>query len=396
MKEVPFYPADILLPKRNFESWAVIACDQYTSEPEYWDKVKKNAGEAPSALQVILPEVYLSENNDANIERVNRTMAAYLQDGIFTEYKDAFVYHERTQRDGRVKQGLIGVIDLAAYDYHKGANAPIRSTEETILERIPPRVKIRENAPIEIPHIILLIDDADNTVIGPLTQQTGRMQKLYDFTLMEGGGHAKGFLAADNEGIRQRLAQLQAHSSNGFLFAVGDGNHSLATAKSCYDKNPNPLNRYALVEVVNIHSEALSFEPIYRVLFHADYADLCQAANAWFTPDPQGQRITLWHGQRQPETLSVKPAGFLPVGTLQEFLDAYLSAHPEVKIDYVHGIESIKQLCEKEDCIGFTFDGMEKSQLFPAVAADGALPRKTFSMGHAWDKRYYIEARKIK
>lgn len=187
-------------------------------------------------------------------------MAAYLQDGIFTEYKDAFVYHERTQRDGRVKQGLIGVIDLAAYDYHKGANAPIRSTEETILERIPPRVKIRENAPIEIPHIILLIDDADNTVIGPLTQQTGRMQKLYDFTLMEGGGHAKGFLAADNEGIRQRLAQLQAHS-NGFLFAVGDGNHSLATAKSCYEKNPTPLNRYALVEVVNIHSEALSFEP---------------------------------------------------------------------------------------------------------------------------------------
>ncbi|MCI8590556.1 MAG: DUF1015 domain-containing protein [Clostridiales bacterium] len=395
MKEIPFKPANILLPKKDFEKWAVIACDQYTSEPAYWDRVFKTIGDAPSAGRLILPEAYLSNNNDAAIDNANLAMENYLQNHVFTEHENALIYHERTQRDGRIKRGLIGMIDLEEYDFHKGAKTLIRSTEETILDRIPPRVKIRKHASLEIPHIILLIDDPSKTVIEPFAGQTETMKSVYDFTLMEGGGHAKGYLINDNEGVKQTLSELLAQSDNGFLFAVGDGNHSLATAKACYEANPNPYNRYALVEIVNIHSEALDFEPIYRVLFNANYDELKAAFESEFTHDPNGQQITVWHGQKQ-ETLTVKAASFLPVGTLQTFLDRYLAAHADITIDYVHGLETVKELCEEQHCIGFTFDGMEKSELFPAVAADGALPRKTFSMGHAWDKRYYIEARKIK
>ena len=395
MKEIPFKPANILLPKQDFEKWAVIACDQYTSEPAYWDRVFKHIGSTPSAGRLILPEAYLSDNNDTAIENANLAMENYLHNHIFTEYENAFIYHERTQRDGRIKRGLIGMIDLEEYDFHKGAKALIRSTEETILDRIPPRVKIRKHASLEIPHIILLIDDPSKTVIEPFAEQTESMESVYDFTLMEGGGRAKGYLVNDNDRIQKNLSELLAQSESGFLFAVGDGNHSLATAKACYEADPNPYNRYALVEIVNIHSEALDFEPIYRVLFNANYDELKTAAEKAFTFDANGQPITFWHGQQQ-ETLMIKPTSFLPVGTLQTFLDSYLASHPEITIDYVHGLETVKELCEKQNCIGFTFDGMEKADLFPAVAADGALPRKTFSMGHAWDKRYYIEARKIK
>ncbi|MCI8332569.1 MAG: DUF1015 domain-containing protein [Clostridiales bacterium] len=395
MKDIPFKPANILLPKQDFEKWAVIACDQYTSEPAYWDRVFENIGGAPSAGRLILPEAYLSDNNDTAIENANLAMENYLQSDVFTEYENALIYHERTQRDGRIKRGLVGMIDLEEYDFHKGAKALIRSTEETILDRIPPRVKIRKHASLEIPHIILLIDDPNKTVIEPFAAHTGTMQSVYDFTLMEGGGHAKGYLVNENDRVQQTLSALLANSESGFLFAVGDGNHSLATAKACYEANPNPYNRYALVEIVNIHSEALDFEPIYRVLFNADYKELKAAMENEFTFDSQGQPITLWHGKAQ-ESLTVAPTSFLPVGTLQTFLDHYLAEHPGITIDYVHGLDTVKQLCEEQNCIGFTFDGMEKADLFPAVAADGALPRKTFSMGHAWDKRYYIEARKIR
>jgi len=392
MSKIPFKSADILLPKEGFEKWAVVACDQFTSEPEYWEEVEKTVGDAPSAYRVIFPEAYLNDRPDERIAGINATMEKYLSEGVFTEYKDAIFYTERTQRDGRVLRGIIGAVDLEAYDYNKGSTTPIRATEGTILDRIPPRVKIRKDAAIELPHIIFLIDDPEKTVIEKICERKGDLKPLYDFELMQGGGRASAWLVDDNSALLEALETLT--DGKGLQFAIGDGNHSLATAKACYTANPTPENRYALVQIVNIHDPALDFEPIYRVLFGADYESLISAAKKYFTEDENGQKITVLHGDKR-EVLSVSPKHTLPVGSLQLFLDEYLKAHPEVEIDYVHGEEAVEKLA-KEGAVSFVFEGMAKSELFPAVENDGSLPRKTFSMGHAYDKRYYIEARKIK
>lgn len=392
MSKIPFKSADILLPKEGFEKWAVVACDQFTSEPEYWEEVEKTVGDAPSAYRVIFPEAYLSDRPDERIADINSTMVKYLSEDVFNEYKDAIFYTERTQRDGRVLKGIIGAVDLEAYDYNKGSTTPIRATEGTILDRIPPRVKIRKDAAIELPHIIFLIDDPKRTVIERIGQRKGELKPLYDFELMQGGGRAAAWLVDDNSAVLEALEALT--DGKGLQFAIGDGNHSLATAKACYTANPTPENRYALVQVVNIHDPALDFEPIYRVLFGADYENLMSTAKEYFTEDEKGQKITVLHGENS-EVLSISPKHTLPVGSLQLFLDEYLKAHPEVEIDYVHGEEAVEKLA-KEGAISFVFDGMAKSELFPAVENDGSLPRKTFSMGHAYDKRYYIEGRKIK
>lgn len=393
MSKAPFYPADILLPKKDFEKWAVVACDQYTGEPEYWNDVEKEVGDAPSALHITLPEIYLSDDTEKRIEKINSTMSEYLECGVFDEYKDAFIYLERTQDDKKVRHGIIGCVDLEAYDYKKGAKSLIRATEGTILERIPPRVKIRENALLELPHIMILIDDPEKTVIEPLTDRTDKLKKIYDFDMMKNGGHATGYLVDDNTEVTDALDALMQEDH--MLFAMGDGNHSLATAKACYEKAPNEKNRYALVEIVNIHDEALVFEPIYRVIYGADEAEFMNEMASYFELDADRQKITVItnSGERQ---ISVKAQNSLTVGTLQMFLDEYLSKHPNVKIDYIHGEDVVRSIVKNEGAIGFIFDGMEKSELFPAVEADGALPRKTFSMGHAHDKRYYLEARRIK
>lgn len=389
-----FSAADILLPKADFENWAVIACDQYTSEPEYWDEVKSAAGDKPSALNIVLPEVYLSNDNSKQIEKINKNMTDYISGDIFNTYPDSLVYVERIQSDGKCRRGIVGKIDLECYDYRSGTDSEIRATEQTVLSRIPPRVEIRKNAPLELPHVMLLFDDAKDEIFSYLKTNIDNFKKVYDFTLMCNAGSIKGYLL-DNEAKHTVLSQLEVlkEQNNGFLFCVGDGNHSLATAKECYNQNPTEASRYALTEIVNIHDTALEFEPIYRVVFGVEPEALIDEFVK--TVGEGDQKFTCVYGDTVKE-IGVNPTAKLAVGTLQTFLDEYVKNHPDAEIDYIHGEESLKKLATRDNAVGFIFDGMQKSELFDAVNSDGSLPRKTFSMGHADDKRFYIEARKIR
>ncbi len=395
--EKHFLPADILLPKKNFEEWSVIACDQYTSQPEYWRAVEDTVGNKPSALNIIFPEVYLGNNDDEKIADINKNMADYINGDVFNTYNDAVIYTVRTLKNGNVRRGIVGLIDLEEYSYEKNAKTSIRATEETVIERIPPRVKIRKDATLELPHIMLLIDDKDATVIEPLEKKVNNFQKLYDFSLMQNSGSIKGYKLDEASvcSLQAALEKLKQDSEDGLLFAVGDGNHSLATAKECYNNGFGP--RYALVEVVNIHDTSLEFEPIYRCLFGADgdkiiadFMDYCSNNGR----KGEAHKYTVLFGSKR-RVITVSSDYKLPVAALQEFLDSYLKQNEEIKIDYIHGIENVEALCTQENTVGFIFDGMEKDQLFPAVSANGSLPRKTFSMGTADDKRFYLEAKRI-
>ena len=393
-----FTPADILLPKKDFDKWAVVACDQYTSEPDYWNDVESIVGSAPSALRIILPEIYLSDDNSERVNAINKTMQEYLDGDVFDLHKDSMIYVER-ESGGSIRRGIVGLIDLEDYDYRKGADSAIRATEATVLERIPPRVQIRKDAPLEMPHILLLIDDPAKSVIEPLADRKDGFEQAYGFELMKKGGHIDGFFLPDGviARVQDALEALIADKDDKLLFAVGDGNHSLATAKECYNLNRDPLARYALVEVVNIHDDSIQFEPIYRVLFNVDAEDFIEKFSAY--TDSKGsmnyQDFEYITAECSGE-LKVKSTAKLPVGTLQGFIDRYMKDNPEVKIDYIHGKDVVRNLCAQKGTLGFIFEGMGKDELFPAITADGSLPRKTFSMGHAEDKRYYIEARKIK
>ena len=415
-----FSAADILLPdfkKTKGESWAVVACDQFTSEPEYWERAEALVGGAPSALRLILPEVYL-DKTEQRVPVINATMREYL-DGVLLEHKNSMIYLERTQSDGKVRRGLIGKIDLEAYDYKKGATSPVRATEGTVAERIPPRVAIRRDAALELPHVMVLIDDGDKTVIEPLAERKGALRVAYDFDLMLGGGHVSAWFLDDADTSRV-LGALEALEAPGTMkarygvdaapltFAVGDGNHSLASAKAAYEEVKAAIGaeaakdhpaRYALVELVNLHDAALEFEPIYRVLFGVDPMDVMNAFEAYAASldGAADAQSVLCVGSFEDRTVRVKhPVSQLTVGTVGDFIDEYLKTHTEASVDYIHGIESTRKLAARADAIGFLFDGMAKNQLFKAVICDGALPRKTFSMGHAEDKRYYLECRKIK
>ena len=399
MNNTYFLPANILLPKGDFEKWAVVACDQYTSEPEYWKEVEKTVGNEPSALNLILPEVYLSADNSKRIEKINRTMTDYLETGVFREKENTFVYLQREVTGGKIRKGIVGLIDLENYSYEKGSKALIRATEATVLERIPPRVLIRKDAKLEMPHVMLLIDDPKCTVIEPLEEKINGFEKLYDFDLMQQSGHIKGFSVDDKtaEQIQTALSALVENAEDKLLFAVGDGNHSLATAKECYNLNKTEESRYALVEIVNIHDTSLEFEPIYRVVFGVEPEKFIEnfvsdLGGEYFGTD--AQKFTCVYGESKRE-VSLKPTGKLAVATLQTYLDEYLKQNKNVSIDYIHGEDVVYSLCKAENTIGFIFDGMQKSELFDAIKQDGSLPRKTFSMGHAADKRFYIEARKI-
>ncbi len=393
-----FSPIDILLPRDTVEypKWAVIACDQHTSEGEYWQAVGNTVQNAPSTLSMILPEYYLGSNDSTRIDNINQTMHEYLESGIFKTLPNAYIYVERTLSSGKVRRGIVGGVDLEAYDFRKNAQTPVRASEATVTERIPPRVRIRENAPIETPHIMLLVDDLEKTVIEPLTERRNEFAILYDFDLMLGGGHVKGYLV-DDCGKKQIDRALEAlNEKTPFLFAVGDGNHSLATAKTCYENNPSEVSRYALCEIVNIHDDALVFEPIYRILFNANPKAVIETIRKALpvTDNSKTHELTVCYGKKR-EILTVGATSVLAVTDLQNTLDAYLKAHPETVIDYIHGKEETLALAKDENTVAFFFDGMKKEDLFPAVAADGALVRKTFSMGDAADKRYYIECRKI-
>ena len=393
-----FYPADILLPKKNFTEWSVIACDQYTSEPEYWSKVKETVSDKPSALNVILPEVYLKKDNSQAINKINATMEEYLNNDVFDCYDNSMILTSRTLKDGKIRNGIVGLIDLEDYSYEIGAKTLIRATEKTVVERIPPRVNIRCDASLEIPHIMLLIDDAENTVIEPLFKIRNNLKKVYDFDLIMNAGSIKGYLL-DNVSIEKvniALGKLKDNSKDGFLFAVGDGNHSLASAKECYKEGKGP--RYAMAEIVNIHDTSLQFEPIYRIIKNINPNNVIEDFVSWCGGDYYGddaQKFTCVFGNEK-LTVSLKPHGSLHIATLQSFLDDYLKDNEDAVVDYIHGTDSLVNLSKAENTVGFIFEGMSKNDLFYAVSQDGSLPRKTFSMGCADDKRFYLEARKIK
>lgn len=418
-KHTPLYPSDILLPnfdEVNGEKWAVIACDQFTSEPEYWRDAEKFVNGAPSTLSLIIPEVFLSET-DARIPVIDKFADEY-EKSVLKTHKNSMIYLERTQSDGRVRRGIVAMVDLEDYDFSKGSTSLIRATEGTVLSRIPPRVKVRKLASIETPHVMVLIDDPSKTVIEQFVSKKQSMQKAYDFNLMLGGGHVEGYFIGEEDfaGIDSALSNLITEDANvkrygkavsPLLFAVGDGNHSLATAKTIYedlkkeigDKALSHPSRYALCEVVNLHDDALSFEPIYRVVFGADEEKLLSALKDYsgnLNGAEEKQTTTIVTVKGESELSFNKPEKQLTVGTLQDFLDKFVSQNEGVEVDYVHGENSVREIVKKTGAIGFIFTGMQKSQLFKTVIFDGALPRKTFSMGHARDKRYYLECRKIK
>lgn len=411
-----FKSADILIPKKNIDmnKWSVIACDQYTSEPEYWNETEKTVGDAPSTLRITLPEIYLEDNNvSERIENIHRNMEKYLEENIFDEYKNALVYVERTQNNGIIRQGIVGKIDLEEYSYEKGSTSQVRATEATVIERIPPRVKIRKNASLELPHIMILIDDEKKNIIEPLSALSENMQKLYDFELMQNGGKIKGYLIPEDvqKNIFAELDELGEYNHGlkdvpELLYAMGDGNHSLATAKEYYEslKRENPDKdfsnhpaRYALVEIVNLHSPALQFEAIHRIVTDTDTEKLIADMNEFLeiTEKPSEQSFSYIIGKTEKKVYIGKTCSNLTVGSLQSFLDKWLKENGG-KIDYIHGADTLRTLVENKGGIGFILPDMNKNQLFPTVIKDGALPRKTFSMGHAEDKRFYIECRKIK
>ncbi len=424
----------VLLPRPGIEleKWAVIACDQFTAEPDYWKSVEELVADAPSTYRLILPEVFLGTPEEAaRVRSTQQTMRSYLEQGLLQAH-EGLVLVDRTV-DGKTRHGLMLALDLEQYSYAAGAQTLIRATEGTILDRLPPRIKIREGASIELPHILVLIDDPGYTVIEPLLEFRSELAKLYDFDLMLGSGHLDGYFVDQeplNRGVVNALKKLAApqtfQSKYGLsreegvlLFAMGDGNHSFATAKAIWEKIKPQVGmdhpaRYALVEIENVHDAGLAFEPIHRVLFTVT-EDYHQAMRRYYGEDlafkPVASREEMVNAvdhQREPgQTIGVisgrgfdlaifaRPISNLPVGTLQPFLDQWLAAKSAEKIDYVHGEDVVVRLSRQPGNLGFYLPAMPKSDLFKTVILDGALPRKTFSMGEAKEKRFYMECREI-
>lgn len=417
----------IMLPdsKCQLEKWAVVACDQYTSQRGYWQNVSDITKGNPSTYNIIFPEVYLEDGDSTTrINTINNNMDNYIQSGTLKELEDCFILVDRKTTHAPSRKGLMVALDLECYNYTKGSCTFIRATEGTVIDRLPPRIKIRQNAPIELPHIMVLIDDPDRKVIEPLAQKADKLEKLYDFELMMDGGHIKGYRVSDEEDISsvaEALSQLAdlgnfrkkydlSNQKDVLLFAVGDGNHSLASAKghwenvkaglSCEEQQNHPA-RYALVELVNVHDEGLVFEPIHRVLFNVDSKNLLDEFSAYYK-NSSDSRDSKPHGfkyitsEGSGEILIDNPVSNLEVGTLQTFLDYYMKEHPQVKIDYIHGEDVVTKLGSQPGNMGIYLPSMNKTDLFKTVILDGALPRKTFSMGEAEEKRFYLECRKIK
>jgi hypothetical protein len=425
----------LLLPRPGIDlrKWAVIACDQYTSEPEYWQRVAAEVGEAPSTLHLIFPEVYLDRPDaPARIEAIQRTMRRYLAEGLFVEHAGP-LYVER-RLDGRVRRGLLLELDLECYDYSAQSSSLIRPTEGTMVERLAPRIAVRRDAALELPHILVLIDDRDGTVIEPLAAARDQLSPLYATELMLGGGHVAGFAvdAARGEAIvraLQALADPRAcarryglpEGTPPMLFAMGDGNHSLATAKSIWEQarataGMDHPSRWALVEVVNIHDPALDFAPIHRLLFgvkvdirealarrfggKVTFSDLPtgEAMRARLHELPAGRQAAglIMPGGRFAVVQFDDPPSSLAVGTLQPFIDRLIAEGGAAAVDYVHGDETLQRLAQQAGCAGFHIGTVGKRELLARVVREGPLPRKTFSMGEADEKRFYVEARRIR
>lgn len=436
---------ELMMPKAGIDmkKWAVVACDQFTSQPDYWEKAEDFVGSAPSTLRLMLPEMYLDKPGEAErINDINACMNEYVKNGTLASIGKGLMLVSRTV-DGKTRTGLIVALDLEAYDYKKGSATLIRASEGTIVERIPPRLRIRKDAPLELPHILVLIDDPECTVIEPLKALANDNNISYDTELMLGGGHISGHFISDEkviENVLKALAMLADKDAFSkkydetkapMLFAMGDGNHSFATAKANWEALKPTLSdaqrethpaRYALVELENVHDEGIVFEPIHRVLFNVNVAKAeeflmkqfrannggaeymqfkneaeCELAMNKALADDKDEHILPVITSEGPGFFRVhKPVQQLPVGTLQQALDALIKEFDASSIDYIHGADVVKELGAKEKSMGFLLPPMDKGDFFRTVVYDGALPRKTFSMGEAHEKRYYLECRKIK
>lgn len=428
MSEACFTAADILLPAAGvpLDPWACIAVDQFTSQPEYWQRAEHLADGKPSTLHIVLPEAYLGTPQEAErLESIRRTMDEYRK-SVLTRKVHGYVYVERTQMDGTVRQGLVGAVDLDAYDYAKGSKPAIRPSESTVVERIPPRLKVRRGATLETPHVMMLADDADCTLIEPIGLMKNQLPPLYDGELMLGGGHLRGWAVEDPTliaGIDAALAALAdpaafarrwpaAKGQQPMVLAVGDGNHSLATAKAYWEELKPTLSeeqrrthpaRWCLAEVCNVHSPAIEIEPIHRVVFGVGAKELYAALDAW--DQQQGssttmsdQRLRLADAHGESAVALANPPAPLTVGSVEAFLADFLPAHPGVTVDYIHGESTALALASDpaKPATAILLPDFAKADLFKGVVLGGVLPRKTFSMGHAEEKRYYIECRKIK
>ena len=366
-----FYPADILVPAENIDmqKWSVIACDQHSSEKEYWDELDRYVGNDPSTLRMMLPEAYLDRDPESETEKINNTMRQYLDTGVFRTLENSYVYVERTLSSGSVRKGLIGALCLDQYDYSRTSSSPVRATEGTVEERLPARIKIRENAALEMPHVMVFVNDPENILFSGCSDSACKsddVRKVYDFELNFGGGHLKGWqIPADSEigkNIDHALCELEKAP---MAMAIGDGNHSLAAAKKSGSK-------YALVELVNIHDEAVSFEPIHRVIFHTDpksFSDELEKLNLDAIADYAKK-----------------------ISAAEEFCQSYIRKFGG-EVDYIHNDETAIEMGEKPGCAALLLPKMEKHQLFESVEANGPFPKKSFSIGHAEDKRYYLECR---
>ena len=428
MNKTPcFSPAHILLPSEQIPvgQWGCVACDQFTSDRSYWEKAAQAAAGGPSTLDLILPEVYLEEDDvDARIGAIHAAMDDYTRN-VLTRAVDGFIYVERTEQSGRVRQGLVGRIDLEAYSYAEGAVPAIRPSEHTVESRIPPRMAVRRGARLETPHIMMLADDPGCTLIEPIGEKKEQLRKVYEGDLMLNGGHIAGWAVEDPALLAQIDSALNALSSQEafdarypqakggapLTLAVGDGNHSLASAKACWEELKKTLTpeqaenhpaRWCLAEVCNVHSPAIEIEPIHRVLFNVDCATVLLSLITWSDSNMAGccfggskkQPFTL-AGPHMANVLSFEdPTEPLTVGTIDDFISDYIERHPEAKVDYVHDEPAVRALC-KQGAVAFLMPPFAKSDLFRGVVMGGVLPRKTFSMGHAEEKRYYIECRKI-
>jgi len=422
--------ADILVPKAGIDlmKWAVVACDQYTSQPEYWHRVAMMVADAPSALHMIYPEVYLEEEEPhKRIKAINDAMEEYLKEGIFDCHPASFFLVERkTGGDRPGRWGLLAALDLDEYDYRSDSTSLIRATEGTILDRIPPRKAIRKHAPLELPHILVLIDDPKRSVIEPLAKKRSHLRELYNTPLMEGGGSVSAWLVdapEDTDAVFDAIEALYSalDPANPLLFAMGDGNHSLATAKSCWEDIKIGLTdeerachpaRFALVEIENIHDDALTFEPIHRVLFalssggfDAEVAKVCDRFEKVGVDSLEAIDALINAGDGVQRFGYADESGFwvyslhkghhtIAAGSLQTVIDSLL-AQEKCTVDYIHGKEVTVTLGRTAGNIALILPEVSKATFFETIIADRTLPRKTFSMGEAQEKRFYIEARRI-
>lgn len=414
-----FRPCGLLLPKDcDMGKWSVVACDQFSSQPEYWDALDKSIGNAPSTLRLMLPEAYLdAEKEIEQAERINAKMREYLDAGVFLELPDSYVYVERTLAGGAVRRGLVGALDLEAYDYSQDSSTPIRATEGTIESRLPPRVRVRRSAPLEMPHIMVFVDDEENRLLGQLARRRDNLPKLYDFELSCGGGHIRGWqvTGAEAQAVDAAIDKLSdAETLSGkygdaapVVFAMGDGNHSLATAKKCWEELKPTLSeserlthpaRFGLVELVNIHDEAITFEPIHRVIFGTDTDEIIDGAGEFWSrrcgAPGREHRIRLVCGDREADLYVPGLTIGELIGSAEDFCQSW-AADRGGRVDYIHNDDTAESMGRRENCAAILLPKMEKDELFPSIIRSGPFPKKSFSIGHAEDKRYYLECRSL-